>query len=70
MDTKKELKPIRVTDEIAVKLVHENAPKQRRSLANCAAAAIITALGCGNSNKHAGTEQEKNEAETTEKIEQ
>jgi hypothetical protein len=44
MSNVKTLKPIRITDPVAIKLVHEYAPKQRRSLANCAAAAVVTAL--------------------------
>ena len=39
------LKPIHITNRTALKLVNEFAPKQNRSLANCAAAAIIEALG-------------------------
>jgi hypothetical protein len=45
MNNDKNLKPIRITDPTAIKLVHENAPKQRRSLANCAATAIVSVLG-------------------------
>jgi hypothetical protein len=45
MDTKKELKSIRVNDPEAIRLVRENAPKQRRSLSACASVAIITVLG-------------------------
>jgi hypothetical protein len=44
MGNEKTLKPIRVTDPIAIKLVHECAPKQNRSLANCAATAIVASL--------------------------
>ncbi|MGD0077211.1 MAG: hypothetical protein ABSB91_01135 [Sedimentisphaerales bacterium] len=40
----KNLKPIRITDPTAIKLVHESAPKQNRSLANCAATAIVESL--------------------------
>jgi hypothetical protein len=54
-------KSIRVTDKTAIRLVQEHAPKQRRSLANCAAAAIIEALGDLNSNKNTDAEQEKSE---------
>lgn len=65
MDTKKELKPIRVNDAEAIRLVRENAPKQRRSLSSCAAIAIITALSGGDSNKSTVAEQEKNSEVTS-----
>jgi hypothetical protein len=45
MENEKKFKPIRITDPIAIKFIHEQAPKQRRSLANCAAIAVISALG-------------------------
>jgi hypothetical protein len=44
MGNEKILKPIRVTDPIAIKLIHECAPKQNRSFANCAATAIVESL--------------------------
>jgi hypothetical protein len=56
-------KSIKITDAMAVKLVCEHAPRQRRSLANCAAAAIIAALSGGDSNKNSSDKQEESEAE-------
>jgi hypothetical protein len=41
----KKLKPVHITNQTALKLIHECAPKQNRSLANCAATAIVESLG-------------------------
>jgi hypothetical protein len=57
----KSLRAIRLTDRTAIKLVREHAPKQHRSLANCAAAAIVAALGVQNATSEADTKQEKSE---------
>jgi hypothetical protein len=47
----KKLKPVHITNQTALKLIHECAPKQNRSLANCASMAIVEALGKKQNNK-------------------
>jgi hypothetical protein len=48
----KDLKPLRITDKKAIALIHKHAPKQHRSLANCAASLIIAALSGAAQNKN------------------
>jgi hypothetical protein len=48
VDTKNTIKPVRITDQEALKLLHERAPEQHRSLANLAAVAVIQTLSGSN----------------------
>lgn len=57
------LKAVHISNQKALKLLHECAPKQHRSLAGCASAAIISALSGQNTTSEADVKQGENEGD-------